>query len=200
MVFLCGLPINCVWPAVNSLYHFIYFLVLTVQLQNSTLLDQTIQNRLQCNNNKVRKASETVTGHVTTPRRAVSNERRGAGDLHVSCLTNSILSVHLLYIMDEAQAEQQALPLFCLMLQLHHRKSPMVLWLWDTAPLAELLIRPVASPLCCTIVYMWICRHTDTHTHSRLQWCLMRKSTPMFVLHIWNFKINNHTMLSLKFN
>lgn len=50
--------------------------------------------------------------------------RDSVADLHVSCLTNSFLSVHLLCIMDEAQAEQQALLLFCLMLQLHHRRSP----------------------------------------------------------------------------
>lgn len=83
--------------------------------------------------------------------------RDSVADLHVSCLTNSFLSVHLLCIMDEAQAEQQALLLFCLMLQLHHRRSPRSCdcadWLRHRAA-GELLITPNASALC-YIMHMW---------------------------------------------
>lgn len=94
--------------------------------------------------------------------------RDSTADLHVSCLTNSFLSVHLLCIMDEAQAEQQALLLFCLMLQLHHRRSP---WSCDCADwlrhraAGELLITPPASTLC-YIMHMCICRFKrDTNAH-----------------------------------
>lgn len=102
--------------------------------------------------------------------------RDSTADLHVSCLTNSFLSLHLLCIMDEAQAEQQALLLFCLMLQLHHRRRP---WSCDCADwlrhraAGELLITPPASTLC-YIMHMCPCRFkrdTNAHFLKKKQYC-----------------------------
>lgn len=68
--------------------------------------------------------------------------------LLVACMlscSNSVRTLHLWYIMDEAQAAGQALPLFCLTLLLPHRKRPTVVWLCSLAELLLLVLKGEAT-------------------------------------------------------
>lgn len=78
--------------------------------------------KLEHNNNKVRRTSKLQWPQGRLSPSCVT------WDLHVLYLTNSVLSVHLFCIMDESQAQQQALLLLRPGLQLQHQNSSLVLW------------------------------------------------------------------------